>query len=105
MLASTHGRFTTSDTYEPSMFNPTSFNRYTHVENDPTQKIDPTGLKSSIVYGIAVHAKSLANWVPLGSNRVPDRSTRGSCVTATQSGLLTAFRARYPGPRVWLAPT
>jgi len=74
MLASTHGRFTTSDTYEPSIFNPTSFNRYTYVENDPIQKIDPTGLKSSIVYGIAVHAKIFANWVPLGRNRVPDMS-------------------------------
>ncbi|CAN5565673.1 hypothetical protein BH18ACI1_BH18ACI1_22180 [soil metagenome] len=44
------GRWTSPDPYNGSMSigNPQSFNRYSHVENQPTNFVDPSGLQLSI---------------------------------------------------------
>jgi RHS repeat-associated protein len=41
------GRWTSPDPYRASMYiaNPQSFNRYTYVQNDPVNFIDPSGLR------------------------------------------------------------
>jgi RHS repeat-associated protein len=50
-LESTSGRWTSPDPYKGSMSigDPQSFNRYSYVENDPVNLVDPTGLYLAIV--------------------------------------------------------
>ncbi|MFN0140736.1 MAG: RHS repeat domain-containing protein [Pyrinomonadaceae bacterium] len=47
------GRWTSPDPYKGSTMlgNPQSFNRYTYVENEPTNFVDPSGLYWAIDYG------------------------------------------------------
>jgi RHS repeat-associated protein len=46
MYSSTYGRFLQADPYRASasMTNPQSWNRYAYVENDPVNRLDPSGL-------------------------------------------------------------
>jgi RHS repeat-associated protein len=40
-----NGRFVTRDTYEGSVFDPSTLHKYLYVANDPVNKIDPSGLQ------------------------------------------------------------
>jgi RHS repeat-associated protein len=48
------GRWTTANPYNPSMnvTNPQSFNRYTYVNNDPINSVDPAGLALADIAGV-----------------------------------------------------
>jgi RHS repeat-associated protein len=56
------GRWTSPDPYGGSMSitNPQSFNRYSYVQNDPLNFVDPTGLLSVCSYG--VHHVRVGDW-------------------------------------------
>jgi RHS repeat-associated protein len=49
--SSSHGRFLTPDPYvsNDALRNPQSWNRYSYVENDPVNFLDPTGLERSSI--------------------------------------------------------
>jgi RHS repeat-associated protein len=53
---STAGRWTSPDPYRGSMAvsNPQSFNRYSYTQNDPVNRIDPTGLVTCFGYHVFI---------------------------------------------------
>jgi hypothetical protein len=57
------GRWTRPDPYKGSMKlgNPQSFNRYSYVNNKPTNFVDPSGLDSQILEGLGAAANALNN--------------------------------------------
>jgi RHS repeat-associated protein len=63
-LDSTAGRWTSPDPYKGSMSvsDPQSFNRYSYVENDPMNFVDPDGLNQSIVFIYPTNCRPNPNW-------------------------------------------
>ena len=84
--ASLQGRFTSVDPLEASadIANPQSFNRYSYVNNNPTNLIDPTGMAA---YGAEHSYSDIANgfW---GSSFDPNRTHFGGPAILFAAGLL-----------------
>jgi RHS repeat-associated protein len=63
-------RFMQPDPYEGSMdmSNPQSMNRYAYVENDPVNRIDPSGLDDGILDEVWIEAGEWSDWLYAGNS-------------------------------------
>jgi RHS repeat-associated protein/fibro-slime domain-containing protein len=68
-----NGRFNRMDPFAGNNFDPQSLHRYTYVQNNPVNGVDPSGrLFSNPVYGIFVHAAIGRHFVAGGPGRFSD---------------------------------
>lgn len=92
------GRFISSDTWEPSVFDPPTLHRYTYVRNDPANRVDPTGLYEGGLSGALTTVS--AQMTLIGTRVVAGTITRLGAIRALRAlnwtfGILTAAYHRF----------
>ncbi len=106
------GRWTTPDPLAGSIADPQSLNRYSYVQNDPVNLVDPTGLEPALclVDGMPTNCGAASNFVSSGAgvpgplNRTRFDHRRGMFVHFTAIANATGWipiGARYLGGLSW----
>jgi RHS repeat-associated protein len=85
----TTGRFWTMDTQEGNGEDPLSLHKYSYVEGDPVDAIDPTGrIISNFVYGGIVHRELGIDFTQGSANRFSDSTINTILVAIVPGGSL-----------------